>query len=72
MLAIGVHDDDGVTPRRQQARQDRRLVAEVSREAQPAHRAMRRLQGLDLSPRAVGAAVIDDHDLEVATRRLPT
>ena len=50
-LTIGVHHDDRVAPRRQQSGQDARLVDEVSRETQSAHRAVCLLLGLDLSPR---------------------
>ena len=37
MLAVGVHDDDRLAARREESRQDGRLMSEVPREAKPSY-----------------------------------
>ena len=69
LLQVGV-DEAGILPARGlQARVDRGLLAEVAREAHDAHRVLPLpAELLELRERAVGAAVVDEDELERAGR----
>ncbi len=68
MLEVRVHQDHGAAARMVQTRAQRRLMAEIARERHVADAriARRRADGRE---RAVGRAVIDEHDLVRAVQR---
>ena len=65
VLEIGVDDDHGVAGRQVDARGDGHLVAKVPREAGDAEVRVALGQALENLQRAVGAAVVDQHDFVV-------
>jgi hypothetical protein len=62
MFEIAVHHDDGVPARVAHPGAQRRLVPEVARERDIADRGIARGR-TDRRERAVGRAVVDEHDL---------
>ena len=65
MLPVAIHDNDRLSARRDEARQDGCLVAEIPREAKPLHFRIDPPQRLDLLPRSIRAPVVDDQHFEV-------
>ena len=72
VLQVGIERDDQFARGRVKTGRESRRLAEIAAEANAAHARIGRRQPLDLGPRAVRRAVVDEDDLQIVTVLLAT